>query len=293
MKKGALSLILLAVSLACGAQGFLDNPDYIYGVGLSADEYSADSLAMLSLSRAIYTDVVNESTYDMEEEGTKYTEKFSKKVSLKTAIRINGARKLVETTPDGQYEVYYYVNKAEYIERHLGEYAARLNDVSRYENSDSPHAVNYTLGALYMAYEAVDDLMLNILCKESISCKAYVVSEIRRILDYPGYILSARKSFSDNWKEIRDENENPLPGFEYVNENGEWATPKFFYNGDRERCKSSDPSEYKWAFIDLSGTTYRLTFEREVGGRSERIIIPERFYVDIDPNMKCTRYFIF
>ena len=50
-----------------------------------------------------------------------------------------------------------------------------------------------------------------------------------------------------------------------------------------------NPSEYKWAVVNMKGRKYnekyRLTYEKEVAGRSVKISVPEEFYQD--------RYFIF
>lgn len=276
MKKGAFIFLLLNIaSIVCSAQAFIDNPDYIYGVGVSENEYSADSLAMLSLSRAIYTDVVNESTYNVSEFDDKFSEKFTKSVSLNSSIRVDCAKKYVERQFD-EYSVYYYINKTDYTEKHLNAYSKYINEASEYEHSKDPHSINLTLGSLYLAYEEVNNPLLNIFCKESNAYREFAVSEIKRVYDCSGLILSIRKTFSDRWVEVREENKKSLPGFEYRDVNGRWKTPSFFYDEDKNDY-TGDRAKYKWALIDSFDRVYRFTYEKIVGLTLVKINVPEEF----------------
>jgi hypothetical protein len=274
-------LIILALFLPvwANAQAFLDNPDFAYGVGISKNEYSADSVAMLALSDAIYKEVSNESNYTIEENNGVISESYTKSVSLSSSIRIAGAKKLVSVLPDGKYKVYYYINKKEYIGSHLGRYVEYMREFSEYEKSDDPHSVNYMLGSLYMAYSEVDDPTLNILSKESAIYKADAASKIEKIYKDCDIYLSARKANSPGWFMVREENSKSLPGFKCVGNDGKWGSPIAFYDYEQMPC-GTDKDTYKWGLINIVGRKYRLTYEREIGDSAVEISVPEKFHYD-------------
>ena len=269
------------------AQEFIHNPDYIYGVGYSNRKDAADTAALVSLARAIDVKVTSESVREVEESGRNFTERHFRRTNLTTSIKIEGAKKYVEKQ-GRNYVVYYYINKEEYIDERLRIYGTCLANIDVYEMSDDPHAINYILGSLYTAYVAMDDALLNALYKESVSYRNYALSELRRRYKEAHILLSVRETKARNFYEVREENEKPLPGFEYEDISGKWVSPSVFYDKDRMVCEGN-PSEYKWAVVNMKGRKYnekyRLTYEKEVAGRSVKISVPEEFYQD--------RYFIF
>lgn len=277
MKKALSLFATLFVWLCCHAQVFLNNPDYIYGIGVAETESAADSTAMLSLSRAIYTDVTNYSHHEYEESGGKFTETYRNSVSLDTRIRISGAKKWLDVLANGKYRVYYYINTREYIDSRVAKYNEWLGIADSYRNHKEPHAVNYALGSLFCAYIIMDDELLNAIYPESKSNMRNVFEEIQRINRHNEFILSKRTDERrPNWARIRNEKNYPLPGFEYVNLEGKWVSPAYFLDEDLNSC--SDRGSIRWADIDTRGRLYRLTYEIKVDGRDVKLDVPDRFY---------------
>ncbi len=285
--KFRLSLLLLILPMLCYRQDFLNNPDYIYGVGIAKTEAAADSLAMLSMARAIYTDVTNETSMRVHSDGVKSNRSYDNNVSLKTRIRIVGSKKLVNRIKRKEYEVYRYFNKKEYIDQHLSVYEYKRMEAdklmfaeSHIKNyrSDNPHNVNLVLGSLYTAYEAVNDTLLNLLYPKSVVLRETLKSEIKTVYDRAKSI----RIWDGGQHGImaKDNNNNPLPGFEYQNDKGEWVSPTVFKTMDEKQEVTRDDTKKRWAHVEgiVNNTAYHILYEELVDGKYMKIPVPDLFY---------------
>lgn len=269
-------MFLCLVGIFCKAQDFVDNPDYVYGIGVSFSERTADSLAILSLSRSLYIDVSNTSIYEAEETENSAKTHFFTRTSLSSGMRMRGVRKHVDLLPGGEYRVYYYINKPEYIESHLQEYFRYLDEADKYDSWGSDrHRVNLILGSLLYAYMELDDDILSAIYPKSDLYKVGVLDRIRYTQEHSGVLLSAYESLN-GWV-VHDINSTFLCGFEFVDKYGEWISPRYFEDCGFETCSVNDAYLSR---VLLYGKKYRFTFEEKIGNRYVKIPAPEGLYVE-------------
>ena len=304
-------IVLLALCLSAYSQGFVPSDAYLYGVGMSHSEESADSVAMLSLSRSIYTKVTSESERIVSEVDGKYSDSFVKRTGLSSSIGITGAKKDVSVGADGQYVVYRYIDKEAYIADRIGRYSDNMNKGYDYEESNPmskdslKHRKNLALGSYYKAYEALVDTtgILNLLYgKEKVDFfKGKALERIENL-------------YYNGWERIHVDNADhrksssgfrvvyPYSGqfiteylyaFEYY-DNGEWKRPVAYYEkGDSTYSRASKDdtigeTDYTRAIIAYTPKTnergwfelieYRWLFEEKVDGMYVKLNVPEWMY---------------
>ena len=288
MKRILVILLLCLAGNACPAQVFIDNPEYIYGVGIAKDESAADTVALASLARAIQVKVINESTYEVSENSRGISRTSRRRTTLTTNLKIEGAQKYVEPARGGKVKVYYYINKFDYVNERIARYERYMHEADTFETSKEPHAINYYLGAIYQAYLEVDDELLNALYGVSRTYRTYAMTRIESAYRHCGYILSVRDN-GERQMMVRDENSRPLPDFEYLSTSGRWTSPRFFLDDIQRPC--DDPQKVMWALIEdmpkvkTPGTRmYRIPYEIKTPNGAVKIDVPESFYFE--------RYFI-
>lgn len=310
MKKVLLIIAILFGWFYANAQDFTPSDSYLYGVGISSDEERADSVAMLSLSRSIYTRVTSESERTVSEIDGNYSDSFVKKTGLSSSIGISGARKDVSVNDDGQYIVYRYIDKEAYISEHIDAYSKYMYEGSEYEGTelfedDMKHRKNLVLGAYYKAYEALVDTtgILNLLYgKEKIDFFKKKALERIESVYYNGWQRiyvdhTDGRSSASGYRVVYPYSgqfvTEYLYGFEYL-DNGVWKKPVAFYKKeDRNRNFASKDDaigsqNYTRAIIAYSPRIdnrgkyefleYRWIFEEKMGDMYVRINVPEWMY---------------
>ena len=291
------------------AQDFIPSDSYLYGVGMSFNEESADSVAMLSLSRSIYTRVTSESERTVSEVDGKYSDSFVKKSGLSSSIGLSGTKKAVSVNSDGQYVVYRYIDKEAYVAERIEAYSGYMQkgrDLEDVESHDEmKHRKNLVLGYYYKAYRSLADTtgMLNLFYgKERVNSLREKALKHIETAYYNGweYIYTDptdRLDTGSGHRVIRPYSSrfitDYLYGFEY-RDNGEWKRPVAFYEkGDKYRDRRYDDDSigeknYCRAVISFTPKAdkygkygfleYRWLFEEKVNGIYVRIDVPEWMY---------------
>jgi hypothetical protein len=310
MKKVLLIASILFGWIGAYAQDFTPSDSYLYGVGISFSEESADSVAMLSLSRSIYTRVTSESERTVSEVDGKYSDSFVKRTGLSSSIGISGAKKDVSVNGDGQYVVYRYIDKEAYIAEHIDAYSKYMYEGSEYEGTalfddDLKHRKNLVLGSYYKAYEALVDTtgILNILYgKEKIDFFKKKALERIETIYYNGWERiyvdhSDGRSSASGYRIVYPYSgqfvTEYLYGFEYL-DNGVWKKPVAFYEKEDtnrnfgHKDDSIGDKNYTSAIIAYSPKVdaygkygfleYRWLFEEKVGNMYVRLNVPEWMY---------------
>ena len=289
MRKLLLVLAFCAVSITVSSQEFLHNEDYVYGMGISGDEYAAEETAMLSLSRALCTKVINETEQYREETDGGIREGFSKNASLSSNITVSGAKKLT-MLENGKYVVYCYINKAEYVSERISQYTTYINLAKEMEISSHPHSLNLALGSLYRAYTCVDTDIMSILCPQAIAMKKHALEKMQKLYGTGGPLTAYRLTWYS--MEVRQDGSPwpkffPVAAFEYAH-NGKWVYSPLRIKGYREKGSlpiSEDQQaenvviQYKPAADPgIKYIQYRWLYEELVNDEIIRIDVPESFY---------------
>lgn len=312
MKKALLIIFILFGWIYANAQNFTPSDSYLYGVGISPDEESADSVAMLSLSRSIYTKVTNESKRTVSEENGSYSSSFTKTTGLNSSLGISGAKKDVSINGDGQYVVYRYINKGEYIKDRLRRYAEHMKageELSKKQYMDSTkHKLNLALGHFYRAYEAVSDTTgLFSLLYGFDNAKSLSSVSLKRIEETyycqwedvcanPSDGLDNSNGFREVYAYSGMFSAKYLYAFEYF-DGAKWSKPVQFYNDRNSFCTTYDDSIGDESFskavvkfipkFDERGKIcileYRWLFEEKIDGIYCKINVPEWLYY-LKPN---------
>lgn len=269
-------IIFLSVWVSYG-QDFLTSPDYVYGYASGTKESEADSLALISFAKSVNVRVSVNTIRSLVESYSGVDELYKSDLCISTNVNVSGVKKLV-TLQDDIWTVYYYFNKKKYYEDSISEYNSNLEKAESFNSSSNPHAKNFVLGYLYMAYLSVSNELLGMLYPSVKIIKDDLGERIRERYRTMGYLLSARNVGLTNPSGIlliRDENAKTLPGFEYLNEEGAWVTPKSFCDSDGNDCGKDNA---KWAYVYNATREYRFLFELESRFGPVVLKIPDNFY---------------
>ena len=313
MKRTIVTLLLFLFAWSTKSQGFHANDNILYGVGVSYNEESADSVAMLSLSRTIRTRVVNESEHVISENNGSSDDRFKKRTALYSTVEILGAKKHVEIDPDGRYVVYRYIDKERYVGERIEQYSHYMemgNSLNvRVVFDTLKHRKNLLLGCYYRAYEAVSDttgLFSLLYGRERAEVLAGLAMESLMNAYYNGW----EYIYVDEQDGMRTEDgarlvhgyssiliTDKLYAFEYF-DGVSWSVPPFLFEsaGDYHlNMKSSwsvGEQDYERALIQFSPSRdsrgifvpleYRWLFEEKINGVYVKIDVPERFYYLIE-----------
>ena len=279
MKKLLLILLLfLPISQVFG-QEFLNSNDYVYGCGSSVYESEADSLALLSFSKCVHVNVMNDVKYSVSETRSGVNEFYVNNIKVSSAVDVSGIKKYIDIS-NGVYTVYYYLNKSNYVEERLQAYRDNIETAKSYETSEHPHAKNFEIGYYYMALKSVSDDLFVHFYPQAYEIKTGLENKIYSIYHKFGYTLSARNCGYKNPSGImmvRDENGKTLPGFEYLKE-GEWYIPTTFLSYELNDCGYE---KAKWAYIYTYEKRYRFLFEINTDFGIVRLNVPETLYVKL------------
>lgn len=315
MKKVLLIASILFGWISAHAQDFAPSDSYLYGVGISFSEESADSTAMLSLSRSIHTRVTSESERIVSEVNGKYSDSFTKRTGLSSSIGISGAKKDVSVNADGQYVVYRYIDKYAYVKERLDRYSEYMELGRKYDGNPFKdtvkHRINLGLGAYYRAYETTVDTT-------GLFTVLYGKEKVERLRETA--IENIRSLYYKNWLEIpvanvdRYKGDCPyrvvyaysgqtvthyLYGFEYF-DGKVWRKPVSFHeeNDGMYSNPYNDDSvgemQFEAAFIEFTPKMndrrqyempeWRWLFEEKIGNVYVKIDVPEWMYYLIDGN---------
>ena len=272
-------LIFLPITL-CFGQDFLHSDDYVYGVGSSLCESTADSLALLSFSKCVHVNVDNTLNRTVTESKTGYDETYFNNVTINSNISVSGLKKYV-TFENGVFVVYYYLNKSEYIKRCLEEYNENIRLANEYDTLNCPHSDNLMLGYYYLALEIMSDDMLMSFYRYSKVARDGLITTISEKYKYLEYYLTARNVEKNNHSgiyRIREENSKTLPGFEYF-KNGKWIIPHAYLDEHENECGYESA---KWAYIYTYENKYRYLFEVKTDYGLVKINVPNEFYSRIE-----------
>lgn len=289
MRRLLLILVFCIANLFCYSQDFLYDSNYVYGTGVSDDEQTAEETAMLSLSRALCTKVINETERYVTETDAGIKEGFSKNTHLTSNITVEGARKYT-TFEGGKYVVYYFFNKTEYINTRTEAYAAHLSLVKAAETSSHPHSLNIMLGNLYRAYTCMDTELMAVLYPQAESMKKHALEKMKKIYETGGPLTAHQLTWHS--MEVQQDGSPwpkffPVAAFEYIH-NGKWEYSSSRIKGYRENGSmliEEDQSlenvviMYKpSAGCGIKHIQYRWLYEEMIDGEIVRINVPERFY---------------
>ena len=278
MKRIVFIIALICPFIANG-QVFLDSADYVYGVASSKNEVIADSLALISFSRAVGVSVESVSDSRVWESNLKISREYSNNTVIKTSFNINGIKKHVDFFGD-VYTVYYYFNKSEYVSKILKKYNDNVQLCDEYWKQDFPHSENLAIGSLYIALETIDEEAFKAFCPDYERLRSYIMYELSYKYCHMGFLLSGRYTGSNGEPSatllVRDENARTLPGFEYYSHDGRWVQPRRFLDINAMPC--SRPEDIKWAYVDNTNREYRFIYETMVNGLRVKIDVPEEFY---------------
>lgn len=275
MKKlvSVIVFVFLPVMILYG-QVFLDSPDYVYGCASDADEEKADNAALICFSKSICVNIVNNVSHTISEENRTVSESFVKETSVNTDLFLNGGwLKKYVTYDNGLFTVYYYLNKKEYIEKCLSEYDKNMKIGDSYIDSDTYHSVNLMIGHYYLAYEIAGEKMFNALYSDAwkLEKKAFdtlvhaYAWNMRHLFTCEGTYIWAGTQYVNGY----------VPGFEYMNKDGEYVEPIDFVDNRGNHCTAE---KAVWARIDTKDTIYRFTFEVETDYGIMKLYIPDGFY---------------
>jgi len=271
--------IFLGISALCYSQDFIDNPDYIYGMG------QTDSAAVASLSMSIGVKVENEVSYNIVEEGKQVTTKFFKNSGMSSSRFLNGIKTYYD---NGIY--YRYINKKEYINNKIALCEEYESKADMYDSMQIKHRINLTLGYYYKAYTMLNDALFIALTgnrydswKETLKLKA---KSIYKSGDYGELFLNEKVPNGYGIVTNRSSKSVGMPSclfaFEYL-DSGVWKTPYYFKQfGENSGYNYSSPNDkiyFDKCYINskTNAISYRYIYEDEYG----KINVPDEWYFAI------------
>jgi hypothetical protein len=301
MKKILLLVIMLGATVICHSQVFLNNSEYIYGVGETDDE------ALISLSKSVQVSISSEQTYSVSERRGKIKEEYDKISSVSSSINLVSVSNC--EVINGHY--YRYINKVKYVLDRNEEYFVNIQEIERLLSNTTrireKHEINLILGYYYSAYCAMNDPLAIAFLGHTALDKANYAKTMAETL----YRSRKYGFLSTYWKEpsgysidvcsgydIPDTAQPAdLFGFEYLN-NGKWENAFIYYDSillseGNKSYDDSDETRNKICIVRSSTPVmrYRILYECKEEGRLMKISVPEDWYfADFKTaNMRCLR----
>ena len=290
--RGLLIYLGVMLSLAsASAQEFLNNDDYIYGVG------ATDSAAVVALSTSISVSVKSEINYAICERGKSIEESFKKDVNIFSSIVIPNSRQYV-----GDNGLYYrYINKTEYIQKKESEYFRYMSAVDEMTGNKTrvrkKHEINLILGNYYLAYCSMSEpLIVALLGSVAVTRSEnamYMAKSVYNSHDYgmPCIYCKEFKSYiiyTIGGYEIPETAQpTDMFAFEYFLD-GKWVLPVLYserfpwgssahYNTDND----SVPSKMCMVRANSSQLKYRIIYECVNNGTIMKLNVSDEWYFNI------------
>lgn len=273
-------LLLTFPAINAYGQQFLENDNsYIYAVGVGKTQSSADEEAILSFSRTLQTKVTSIVTFDAIERNGEVEKTATKNIVLDNSVIAKNVKQLVRLDGD-VYTVYRYIDREQYIEERLSLYNDYLDKARRYRETEDAHRLNFIIGAYYLAFQSIDDAIMDIINPDNGILKDYAMREAHR-----EYSNASRLEFMDNGRTLVKCNAGlPLYGFQYLGRDGQWRLPEtYFIDTDFlvEDSRSPENRDYRCCLIKNGGNEVmtRKTYEIPSSNYGVAIInVPENWY---------------
>ena len=258
----AIILMTLPAFNAYGQDFLREDDSYIYGIGVADTQSQADEEALLSFSRKLQTKVTSVVTYNVSEEDGNVEESFQKSIKIDNSVIINNVEQIVRFE-NGCYTVYRYVNRHQYCNERMNIYRSYLEKIPKYEQSDYAHKINFILGAYYLAYKAIDDVLMDIINPNNNSLKDFLFEKAK---DAYGSILPRLEFIENDWELIGANIGLPLYGFQYLTRTGLWKIPEIFFGHYRDKTTATSVpknNNYKYFMVRYGNINLetRLTYE--------------------------------
>lgn len=274
-----LLLVLLCLSVVSYGQDFLNNEDYLYAKGMGATQEEADNAALVSFSKTLQSRITSRTEYAISEENGDITRSFSKNISIDNSMVGKNIEQYVEFE-NGIYTVYRFINKKKYLNDRLTIYNAYLSKAEEYKQCNSSHKINFVLGAYYMAYDTIDDVIMDVLNCDNNAMKNNIFMEAKKT-----YTFFCRLETVENRRNfIKCNTGKPLYGFQYLTRYGEWRYPESYFKDENflvTMSNSPKDEEYRCCMIRNSGAVsiFRKTYEIPLPNNGIGFInVPENWY---------------
>lgn len=273
-------LLLTFPAINAYGQQFLENDNsYIYAVGVGKTQSSADEEAILSFSRTLQTKVTSIVTFDAIERNGEVEKTATKNIVLDNSVIAKNVKQLVRLDGD-VYTVYRYIDREQYIEERLSLYNDYLDKARRYRETEDAHRLNFIIGAYYLAFQSIDDAIMDIINPDNGILKDYAMREAQR-----EYSNASRLEFMDNGRTLVKCNAGlPLYGFQYLGRDGQWRLPEaYFIDTDFlvEDSRSPENRDYRCCLIKNGGKEVMTRKTYEIPSSNYGIVIinvPENWY---------------
>lgn len=273
-------LLLTFPAINAYGQQFLENGgSYIYAVGVGKTQSSADEEAILSFSRTLQTKVTSIVTFDAIDRNGEVEKTATKNVVLDNSVIAKNVKQLVKLDGD-IYTVYRYIDREQYIEERVSLYNDYLAKARRYRETEDAHRLNFIIGAYYLAFQSIDDAIMDIINPDNGILKDYAMREAQR-----EYSNASRLEFMGNGRSLVKCNTGlPLYGFQYLGRDGRWKLPEaYFIDTDflAEDSRTPENRNYRCCLIKNGGKEVmtRKTYEIPALDYGIAIInVPENWY---------------
>ena len=276
----AIILMTLPAFNAYGQDFLMVDDSYIYGIGVADTQSRADEEALLSFSRKLQTKVTSVVTYNVSEQDGNVEESFQKNIKIDNSVIVNNVEQIV-LFENGYYTVYRYINKEQYCSKRMDIYRSYLNKVAEYEQSEYGHKINFILGAYYLAYKAIDDVIMDIINPNNINLKDFLFGKAK---DTYGFPLPRLEYIGNDWEMIKANIGLPLYGFQYLTRTGLWKIPEIFFGHYMDKTTATSVpknNNYKHCMVRYGNINLETRLTYEVLTEDNRIIVlnvPNNWY---------------
>lgn len=278
--RSLISFVLaILIPICIYGQEFLNNSSYIYAMGVGKTQQEADNEALIAFAKSIQTKINSVTRYSVSDDGENIVKNYSKDVQMEIAAIFEDTGIYADLN-DGVYTVYRFLDKDKFIREHLAIYNAYMERVKEYLVSKDAHRINFLLGAYYLAYCGIDNVIMDVFNENNIGMKSYVIERAKQTYGQ-GYVLEFVK---DKNNLVKVNAGLPLYGFQYKNCYQQWVEPSCFFESSNNLIVVSNIPQNKWfkcCSIDNGSneievrTTYEVPMENNTVGI---IDVPENWY---------------
>lgn len=272
-------VLTVFISVGIYGQEFLNNSSYIYAMGVGKTQQEADNEALIAFAKSIQTKINSVTRYSVSDDGENIVKNYSKDVQMEIAAIFENTEIYVDFN-NGVYTVYRFLNKDKFIKEHLEIYNAYMGRVKEYLVTKDAHRINFLLGAYYLAYCGINNVIMDVFNENNSEMKSYVIERAKQTYGQ-GYALE----FVKNRNNLVKVNAGlPLYGFQYKNRYQKWVEPSRFFDSTNNLIVLSNIPQNKWfkcCSIDNCNnetevrTTYEVPMENDTVGI---IDVPENWY---------------
>ena len=231
------------------------------------------------MKRTLQTKVTSIVTFDAIDRNGEVEKTTTKNIVLDNSVIAKNVKQLVRLDGD-VYTVYRYIDREQYIEKRLSLYNDYLDKARRYRETEDAHRLNFIIGAYYLAFQSIDDAIMDIINPDNGILKDYAMREAQR-----EYSNASRLEFMDNGRTLVKCNAGlPLYGFQYLGRDGQWRLPEaYFIDTDFlvEDSRSPENRDYRCCLIKNGGKEVMTRKTYEIPSSNYGIVIinvPENWY---------------